>query len=130
MRTMVSNKGLIKWNEQLCWDIEFNNPFYEIIPLTITSGNETVLTVAKNLKISEYKICELNSELKGYVALKKGQVIQVPNDYSIKMRLLIDKEKMVPCLIETYDRNGLYERYEITNIELNTLFSNEEFMLE
>ena len=70
---------------------------------------------------------ENNSSIKDYNDIYTGQVIKIPNDYSPKMNLLIDKEKLTPVLMEVFDHKGLYERYEYSNVSINPTIITEEF---
>ena len=130
MDFMLQNNGLIKWNDRWCWDIEMTNPFFQYVPYKVKSKNETLLTIAKTFKISEYMILEHNQEIKNYNDIQPNQLINIPNDYTSKMKLLIDQKKMVPCLIITEDNKGLFEKYELTNLQINTPLNSNEFCLK
>ena len=129
MDEMLINKGLIQWNDRWCWVIEMNNPHFKIELYTVENVPESTMTLAKKEHISEYMILEQNNFGNGSAALSPGATIKKPNDYARKMKLLIDRELMVPCFIETFDKTGLFERYELTNIDLDPYYSNNDFRL-
>ena len=56
-----------------------------------------------------------------------GQVIQIPNVYAKKNILYIDKKLKLPVRMEMYDDKGFFERYEISQIEVNPVIPPEEF---
>lgn len=127
---MVSNAGLVNWNGRSCWNITFNNPYFKINKYTVKTG-ETVLNLASKSKLSEYMILELNKGLiDNYDDLKPGQVINLPNDYSPKLELLVDKNDLIPLVIKVYDEKGLYEHYEYYNVVTNPIFKSDEFNKE
>lgn len=123
---MVSNAGLVNWNGRQCWSISFNNPNFKVHKYTVKPG-ETVLSLSTKSKLSEYMILELNKEIDGYNDIKAGQVINLPNDYSPKLELLVDKNELIPLVIKVYDEKGLYEQYEYYNVVTNPVFKAEEF---
>ncbi len=129
MDHMIQNNGMVKWHGRWCWDLEMTNPFFKYVPYKVKGENETVLTIARKFKISEFMILELNKEIKNYDDIKPNQVINIPTDYTSKMKLLVDQEKMVPCFILSEDDNGLFEKYELTNLEINTQLNSNEFCL-
>jgi outer membrane lipoprotein-sorting protein len=123
---MVSNGGLVNWNGHQCWTIVFNNPHFKIEKYTVKPG-ETVLSIAAKSKLSEYMILELNKGLDGYNDLKAGQVINLPNDYSPKLELWVEKNELIPLVIKVYDDKGLYEHYEYHQVVTNPVFKSDEF---
>ncbi len=123
---MVENGGLVNWNGHTCWSVTLNNPNFKISKYTVKQG-ENLLTLAAANKLSEYMILELNKNISSYTDVKPGQVIDLPNDYSPKLELLIDKKEMIPLMIKVYDQKGLYEHYEYYNVILNPVFQQGEF---
>ena len=109
-----------------CWLITFTNPHFKYYKHTIAQ-NETILTLADKNKLSEHMILERNPSINDYEDVKLGQVIELPNDYSNKLELYVDKVRMVPLIMKVYDDKGLYEYYEYSNVKLNPVFSAEDF---
>ena len=117
MDKMIKNNGGIEWNGISCWEIEIKNISFSYVPYQVKTG-ETVISIAKKLHVSAYLILEKNSKIPDYGAIKSNTLISVPSDYTKKIRLLIDKKKMIPCLIEIEDDEGLFEKYEISDFQL------------
>lgn len=114
------------WNGKDCWKLSFNNLHFTQQTIKFEQ-QETVSSWAIKKKLSEYMILENNSQLKSYDDNLFGKLVKLPNDYSPKMVLLIDKTRMIPMLMEVYDDQGLYERYEYTDVKINPTFGQEEF---
>ncbi len=126
VETMVSNTGMVQWNGHSCWNITFTNPNFKISKYTIKAG-ETILTLAAKAKLSEHMILEMNKDIDDFADVKPGQVINLPNDYSPKLELLVDKNELIPLVIKVYDEKGLYEHYEYYNVVTNPVFKSNEF---
>lgn len=126
--TLVSKSGSIKWDQHDCWVIALQNPHFKYITYTVQK-NETVLSIAKKLMVSEHMIVEKNS-LADFTSIKPGQTISVPNDYSPKLELYIDKQRFIPLVMKVYDDKGLYEYYEYSNVKINPSFPAQEFTKE
>lgn len=114
------------WEGKDCWKVTFSNPYFKQEKVTF-SQNETVSSWAAKKKLSEFMIVENNSQLKSYDDELKGKTLILPNDYSPKMTLLIEKQRMIPMLMEVHDDQGLFERYEYTKVKINPTFAPEEF---
>lgn len=108
------------------WKLDFNNPNFKILEYEV-KANEDVLKIAKERFISSFMIMELNPKLEDFEDISAGDVIKIPNDYSPRMTLYIDKKLMVPSEIIVEDKLGIYERYNFTNIKLNPKIKPEEF---
>lgn len=106
--------------------VEFRNPHFRFEDYTVQQG-ETLLTIAKDRKVSEYMILNRNEDVDSYTDVSPGQVIQVPSDYSPRMILYIDQQRHIPLMIKVYDDEGLYEQYEFTDVAINPSLSEEEF---
>ncbi len=124
--SMVSIEKSAVWDGNDCWVINFKNKFYKIIDYKVKKG-ETILDIANKFKLSEFSILEMNDDVDDYEDVKEGQVIKIPNDYSPAMTLYIDKVRKIPLTIEVKDLDGLYEKYEYTDVKLNPSFSLEDF---
>ena len=68
-----------------------------------------------------------NPAIHDYDDVRSGQLIKIPNDYSPKMVLYIDKKRKIPLIIKVYDEDGLYQQYEFKNVKVNPTFSADEF---
>ncbi|MGB0523148.1 MAG: DUF1571 domain-containing protein [Flammeovirgaceae bacterium] len=125
INSMIKNEGSITWDGRPCWIISFNNPYFKYEKYTVKKG-ETVLDIAAQRKLSEYMILEHN-ELNDYDDISEGDVIEIPNAYSPKLTLYVDKQRNIPMFMEVYDDKGLYEHYEYSDVVVNPSFNDEEF---
>jgi len=125
-KTLVTLVDSSSINGQQCWTIEFNNPYFKYENYTVKE-NETVLSIAEKFKLSEYMILHYNSKVDDYDDVSEGQVIKIPNDYSPKMRLCIERKRMIPVFMQIYDDKGLYEQYEYLNTVINPKVMPNEF---
>ena len=124
--TMLTYKGEKHWSGQACSVIEFANPNFKFIPYTVKK-NETLLTIAKKFKLSEYMILKNNKKIHHYGDVSAGQIISIPNDYCTQMVVLIDQHRGIPLSFKIYDKKGLFEQYEFTNIEVDFKIDQGEF---
>lgn len=116
----------VTWSNKPCWKVEFQNPNFKYLKYTV-GANETIASIADKYKLSGYMILEVNKDIEDYHDISEGQVITIPNDYSPKMSLVIDKQVMVPLVMKIYDDKGLYEHYEFSDIEINPAIDDAEF---
>jgi hypothetical protein len=119
--------GIFKIENKECYKITLTNPYYKIQDYTLQK-KYTIQDLALTLNISDYKILELNPNLKSiFQTLPTGAVIKIPSDYAKKIILYIEKYLYIIIKIEVYDEIGLFEQYLFDDIILNPVFSNEEF---
>jgi hypothetical protein len=123
---IVTYNGLVEYQNMVCHSISLISPYFEYIDYTIKE-NETIIEIASRFKLSEHMILEKNSKVKDYDDVEPGQVIQIPNEYSPKMLVYIDTVDMLPVRMDVYDDQGLYEKYEYSQIVINPELSPEEF---
>lgn len=123
---LVTYNGLVEYENTACHSISLISPYFKYIDYTIKEG-ETIIEIASRFKLSEHMILEKNSEVKDYDDVETGQVIQIPNDYSPKLEVYIDTVDMLPVRMDVYDDQGLYEKYEYSQIVINPKLSPEEF---
>ena len=122
--------GTLNWDSHECYLITADYPDFRYNDYTIQKG-ETLVTIAKKFKVSDYMLLEINSDkVNNYHDTKAGQVIKVPNVYGSKLILYIDKELLVPRVIKVYDDKGLFESYEYHDLEVNPKIPEEEFTKE
>lgn len=122
--------GTLTWNSRECYLITAEYPYFKYEDYTVQKG-ETLITIARKLKLSEYMLLEINSaKVSGYNNVKQGQIIKVPNVYGNKMILYIDKELLLPRVIKLYDEKGLFEAYEYHDLQMNIKIPDEEFTQE
>jgi hypothetical protein len=119
--------GSINWDNHDCYFITAEYPDFKLVEYTVQKG-ETLVTIARKLKVSDYMLLEINSPKVGsYRDVKANQKIKVPNVYGRKMIIYIDKELFIPRVIKVYDDKGLFESYEYHDLQLNPKIADEEF---
>lgn len=123
---MIKYDGPVTWGNYSCYMITMYDKHFKYLSYTVNPG-ESVISIAKKYKLSEYMILEKNPKIRNYYDIKKGDVIKIPNDYSQKMILYVDKKTLFPVLIKVYDEAGLFEQYDYSNISINPTFSAEDF---
>ena len=127
MDEMNSYKGIVEFQGISCYKIEFNNPYYKISPYTVTE-NTTPTQLAAKLRIGDYVIIERNPSYKNYLdVIKKGTVLNLPNDYAKRLIILINKNTYLPIYMEIYDDKGLFEQYQFTEINTSPGFTEMDF---
>lgn len=123
---MVVYNGLLTHEGKDCHSITFINPYFKLVDYTM-QANETIEDVAAQKKLSAHMILESNPKIKDYEDVEVGQVIQIPNDYSPKLNLIIDAQAYIPLKMEVIDGKGLYEQYEYSKVVINPSFDPKEF---
>ncbi len=126
---IIKDNGLVKVQNINCYYYTLDNPNYKLTSY-ITQENETVLTIAKKLKLNYHSILENNAHVKGLGTIKPGTKLTIPNDYASKMEMYIHKDKLYPVYLKIYDHKGLYEEYTFTNVELNAPLKDIDFSAE
>lgn len=119
--------GILTWSGYECYLITAEYPYFNYVDYTVQKG-ETLVTIARKLKVSDYMLLEINSDkVNNYHDVKANQKIKVPNVYAKKMILYIDKELLLPRVIKVYDEKGLFESYEYHDLQVNIKIPDEEF---
>lgn len=126
---MVKYNGIVQYDDRACHSISFNNPNFRYIDYTVQE-NETLETIAAKFKLSEHMILEKNRKVKNYDDVSAGQVILIPNDYSPKLMLYIDKIDLIPLRMDVYDDQGLYEKYQYSKVIIDPKLDPNEFSQE
>ncbi len=122
--------GVVKCDSHDCYFISAEYPYFKYEDYTVQKG-ETLVSISKKLKVSDFMILEANAgKVKNYHDVKAGQKIKVPNVYGSKMILYIDKELFIPRVIKVYDDKGLFESYEYHDLLVNSKIPDEEFTKE
>jgi len=124
--SLVANGVGVVFDGNPCFLISFSNPYFKYYKYVVKNG-ETILSIASKERLSEHMIMEKNPTLKDYDEIRAGQIIVLPNDYSPKLDLYVDKNRLIPLVMKVYDDKGLYEYYEYTNVMLNPSFAPNEF---
>ena len=109
-----------------CYQIVFTNDQFRYLDYQV-KGGENILSIARKFNISAYLILEKNKSVDGYYDVSAGDKILIPNDYSPRMELLIDKTRHVPLSIKVFDEHGIFEYYRYSSVEINPPLSAEDF---
>ncbi|NCO54080.1 MAG: DUF1571 domain-containing protein [Bacteroidetes bacterium] len=127
LQNLVNYKGEINYNNIQCYKIELNNPSFQIIKYKV-QGNYTVNSLASKLNICDYHIIERNPAFKEYTdKITIGTILNIPSDYSKKLILVINKITYLPVYMEIYDDKGLFEQYQFSEVQINPVFSENDF---
>ncbi|PKP23089.1 MAG: hypothetical protein CVU05_01155 [Bacteroidetes bacterium HGW-Bacteroidetes-21] len=127
LNTAISYIAKEKIGNKNCHKIKFDNKNYKLYDYK-TIQIETPLTLAAKLKISEYKILELNTSIKSFqTKIPAGTLLKLPNDYAKEMILWIEEKTSLPVKMEISDEKGLYEKYSFADIIINPEFATNEF---
>ncbi|HEV7231197.1 MAG TPA: DUF1571 domain-containing protein [Bacteroidia bacterium] len=118
-------EGDVQWNNLTCCKILITDNGYKFTSYAAQKG-ETVMDIARKLKISEFKIAELN-KLGDFGEVKQGEILVIPSSYARVTELLVDKQTWLPLSTKVYDNEGLFEAYDYLNLKLNPTFAADEF---
>ncbi|MBL4656827.1 MAG: DUF1571 domain-containing protein [Flavobacteriales bacterium] len=88
---------------------------------------EDLIDIGRARHISEFMIMRENDDVDWYDDVKEGQIIKIPLVYAKKSVLYIDKVRKLPIKQEMSDDKGLFERYSMTKLKVNTVITDEEF---
>ncbi len=114
------------WDGRACYKLTINNPIYAWVNYTVKPG-EDLISIARKTGVSEHAIIERNPSLKDYKSAKAGMSIRIPNAYSKKTILFIDKGSFLPVVKLIYDDLGLYERYEFHGLNAQPRLKADAF---
>jgi len=117
--------GEIIFNGITCYNLQVIVPDFKYVPYKVLA-NETVITIAQKLGLSEYMIL-LHNKLVSFTSITEGETILVPNTYAKQMTLYIDKTTTLPVYIKVDDEKGLFEEYTFRHIAINPALTDEEF---
>jgi len=118
-------EGITLYDGNTCDIIVMESPKFEYLKYAASNG-ESISTIAKKYRLSEYLLHEKNPEI-GNENLVAGEVISIPNDYAAKLVMFIDNKRKIPLKLEIYDEVGLFELYEFKDVEINPKFKENEF---
>lgn len=123
----IKLKGNIKWNHEDCYHFVFTSNKTGTTEYTVKKG-ESIRSIATKFLISEYRIIEENTNIKGFNhKLIEGKKIKIPKSYANKIDLYINKRLKIPIYQEFNDNKGLFEKYEYHDLKLNIDFKINEF---
>jgi outer membrane lipoprotein-sorting protein len=115
----------LQWNGIACYKVKVTDENYKFMTYVV-KPSETLISIARKLRLSEYKILELN-KLTDFGSIKEGKVLIVPSVYARLTELIIDKQSGLPLSTKVYDNEGLFEAYDYMNLKINPVFASNEF---
>lgn len=125
--TYFKFEGEERVNNRPCYKIIIDNKDFGYENYTV-GDNESITSIARKLRVSEYMILEVNPKLNDYFhILKKGQVLKVPNAYAKHVTLYIDQLYFLPISIKILDDKGLFEQYDYHFLQVNPKIDDAEF---
>lgn len=120
------NAGTVTWKGHTCYKIFSDNADFKYVPYKVRKG-DTVKSISYKFNCGEYRILEKNPTVPMNKIIDEGKIITVPNSYASKILLFVDVVSYLPVGIFIYDNEGLYESYEFSNVDVNTVIKPEEF---
>lgn len=118
--------GDVVWDNDECYQLFAGYADFKYISYKVEKG-ENISSIANEFNCGEYRILEKNTELQNYNDAVEGKTLLIPNNYSSKTILYVNKKSMLPVNIIVYDDKGFYESFEYHNIVVNKPFLNNEF---
>jgi len=121
----VKLDGTEMFDAKICYKMIVTSDDYKILNYTGLAG-ETILSIAKKKYLPEHKIMELNN-YKDINETIAGRKIKIPSHYAKEAILYIDKNTFLPLVNINKDEYGVFQKYEIYDININPSFANDEF---
>ncbi len=122
----VSMEDNITFQGEPCYVVTIDYDEYGFDDYTVLEG-EDLIAIDQKLRVPAFKILEINKGVKDYFDVKAGDVIKVPNIYAQKVVLFISKKNYLPIVQIVYDDEGLFEKYEYSDLTVNPKFDPKEF---
>ncbi len=122
----ITYHGLFKWNNRICHKISIDYPDYTTKIYTPKNG-ETLYSISRDKLLNIGKLREYNSKYDDDEILDENDKITIQNVYARKATIFIDKQNYFPVYQLIYDEEGLYEKYQYVDLNLNVNYKNEEF---
>jgi hypothetical protein len=116
--------GESSWGGVSYYKLSLVNDEFAYENYTLTK-DETPRDIAQRLNLNDALIEAKNNI--GHGKLKAGTTIKIPNTFAKKVELFLDKKTFLPHIQVVYDENGLFEQYEMYNVEINPYFAPDEF---
>lgn len=98
---------------------------FTTIPYKMKKG-ETIREIALKKRLSEYLILYLNDNLDSYDDWSDDE-IQLPNHYCSEINIYIDPTIWLPSSIQISDEEGVFERYDYSNMKTNIKIEPKTF---
>ncbi len=122
----ITYHGMFKWNDRVCYKISIDYPDYSTKKYTPKKG-ETLYSISRDQLLNIGKLREYNAKYDDDDILDESDEIIIQNVYAKKAVIFIDNENYFPIYQLIYDEEGLYEKYQYVDLNLDISFKNEEF---
>ena len=122
----ITYHGMFKWNNRVCYKISIDYPDYSTKKYTPKKG-ETLYSISRDQLLNIGKLREYNIKYDDDDILDESDEIIIQNVYAKKAVIFIDNENYFPIYQLIYDEEGLYEKYQYVDLNLDISFKNEEF---
>ena len=122
----ITYHGMFKWNDRVCYKISIDYPDYSTKKYTPKKG-ETLYSISRDQLLNIGKLREYNTKYDDDDILDESDEIIIQNVYAKKAVIFIDNENYFPIYQLIYDEEGLYEKYQYVDLNLDISFKNEEF---
>lgn len=122
----ITYHGMFKWNDRVCYKISIDYPDYSTKKYTPKKG-ETLYSISRDQLLNIGKLREYNVKYDDDDILDVSDEIIIQNVYAKKAVIFIDNENYFPIYQLIYDEEGLYEKYQYVDLNLDISFKNEEF---
>ena len=122
----ITYHGMFKWNDRVCYKISIDYPDYSTKKYTPKKG-ETLYSISRDQLLNIGKLREYNIKYDDDDILDESDEIIIQNVYAKKAVIFIDNENYFPIYQLIYDEEGLYEKYQYVDLNLDISFKNEEF---
>ncbi len=122
----ITYHGMFKWNDRVCYKISIDYPDYSTKKYTPKKG-ETLYSISRDQLLNIGKLREYNAKYDDDDILDESDEIIIQNVYAKKAVIFIDNENYFPIYQLIYDEEGLYEKYQYIDLNLDISFKNEEF---
>tara|TARA_Y100001954_G_scaffold102353_1_gene111283 strand:+ start:48 stop:848 length:801 start_codon:yes stop_codon:yes gene_type:complete len=122
----ITYHGMFKWNDRVCYKISIDYPDYSTKKYTPKKG-ETLYSISRDQLLNIGKLREYNVKYDDDDILDVSDEIIIQNVYAKKAIIFIDNENYFPIYQLIYDEEGLYEKYQYVDLNLDISFKNEEF---
>lgn len=118
--------GEINWEGVDCYKVFANFSDFKYVNYKVEKG-ETISSVSAEFNCGEYRILEKNTWINDYNQNIEGKTISIPNNYSAKTLVYVNKKNLLPVFLKVYDDQGFYEGYEYRDLRANVPIADEEF---
>lgn len=114
----------VVWEGYNCYRITVSYPHFDYVKYEVLK-DETIDDVANKFNVSAYMILEKN-DFSDYDDIDEGDVILVPNLYAKYCEVYLAKDNFLPVRQVILDDQGIYEKYEYLNVNVNPKFDHNE----